>query len=78
VPENFSVNFLVGGGVIFPSTIHIHKLINKVTYTGSLLDKKHVKKCCVLIKEKINETGIRLEYSPQQPSLKQTAQETGI
>jgi hypothetical protein len=34
-------------GITFPSTTGIHKLIKKVRYTGSLLDKKSAKKNAV-------------------------------
>jgi hypothetical protein len=59
-----------------PSTRDIHELIKKVRSTGSLLDNP-ARKCCVLIEEKVHETGARLEHTPQK-SLRHLAQEISI
>jgi hypothetical protein len=57
-----------------PSTTDIHELTKKVR---SLLDKMSVKKCHVLTKEKLDETGAGTEHTPQK-SLRHLAQGTGI
>jgi hypothetical protein len=64
-------------GNTVPSTRGIHKLIDKVRSTGSLLDKKPARKRRVLTEEKLDEIGARLEHTPHK-SLRCLAQEMGI
>jgi hypothetical protein len=51
--------------ITVPSTTDIHKLIEKVRFTGSLLDKKHAERCNVLNEEKLDEIRARLEHTPE-------------
>jgi hypothetical protein len=69
VRENFIVNSLGTRGIL--------KLIKKVRFTVSLLDKKSARKCRVFTTETLHETGARLEHIPKK-SLRSLAQETGI
>jgi hypothetical protein len=46
-----------------PNRRGIHELIKKVWSTGSLLDKKAARNGYVLMKEKLNEIGARLEFT---------------
>jgi hypothetical protein len=64
-------------GISVPSTTGIHKLINKVMSTGSLLDKKPAKNCRVLTEEKQYKIWARLEHTPLK-SLRHLAQETSM
>jgi hypothetical protein len=63
--------------IAVPTTAGIHKLFNNDRSSGSLLDKKPAKKCYVLIKEKLDKVGARLEHTPQK-SLRCLAQEAKI
>jgi hypothetical protein len=49
-------------GVLASSAIF--ELVNKVRWTGSLIDEKYTRQNSVLTKEKLNEIGGRLEHSP--------------
>ena len=51
--------------------------VNKLRETGSILDKKRNVKRHVLMEQKLEEIGERLENSPQK-SLRRLAQETNI
>jgi hypothetical protein len=55
----------------------IHNLLNKLRRTGLLIDKKQKHKCRVLIEEKVDDIGTRLEHTPRK-SLKRLSQETGV
>jgi hypothetical protein len=55
----------------------IHNLVNKRISTGTLTDKKKKHKRRVLSREKLDDTGARLERTPRK-SLKRLAQETGV
>jgi hypothetical protein len=48
-----------------PSRQIIHNLVNKRRSTGFLIDKKQKHKRRVLIEEKLDDTGARLEYTPR-------------
>jgi hypothetical protein len=50
--------------------------MNKLRTTGLLIDKKTKYKCLVLT-EKLDDIGARLEHTPRK-SLKRLAQETGV
>jgi hypothetical protein len=52
-------------------------LANKMTKTGSLVDKKPNRKRTVLTEEKLDEIGPRLETSPRK-SLRRVAEETRV
>jgi hypothetical protein len=60
-----------------PSRQIIHYLVNKLTATGSLVDKKPDRKRTVLTEEKFDESGARLETSPRK-SLRRLVQETRV
>jgi hypothetical protein len=51
--------------------------MNKVMYTGSILDKKPAKKRHMITEEKLDEVETRLEYTPQK-SLRRLTKETGF
>jgi hypothetical protein len=46
----------------FPARSTIHYLVNKFKTTGSVLDKKIKRRHHVLIEEKLDDTGVRLEH----------------
>ncbi|GFG35644.1 hypothetical protein Cfor_02565 [Coptotermes formosanus] len=48
-----------------PSRQAIHYLVNKLTTTGSLVDKKPDRERTVLTEEKLDETGTELETLPR-------------
>jgi hypothetical protein len=60
-----------------PSRQTIQNLVNKLRSTGLLMGKKQKHKCRVLIEEKLNDTGARLDRTPRK-SLKRLSQETGL
>jgi transposase len=60
-----------------PSRQTIHNLVNKLTRTGLLIDKKHKHKRRVLTKEKLDDIGARIEHIPRK-SQKCLNQETGV
>jgi hypothetical protein len=60
-----------------PSRQSIHYLVNKLTATGSLVDKKPDRQRTVLTDEKLAEIGARVETSPRK-SLRRLAQETRV
>ncbi|XP_069683629.1 uncharacterized protein [Periplaneta americana] len=65
-------------GERIPSRTAVHKLINKVRVTGSLLDKKTGSpKLYVLTEEKLDEIGALIENSPGM-SVNRVAQQCGI
>jgi transposase len=53
----------------------IHNLVNKLTTTGLLIDKKQKHRPQVLTEEKLNDIGPRLEHTHTR-SVKRLAQET--
>jgi len=55
----------------------VHRIVNKVRQTGSVLDKKPESKRRVLTEKKLDEIGARLEHTPWK-SLRHLAQETGV
>lgn len=63
--------------VSVPHRETVHRIVNKVRATGSLLDRKPELKRRVLTEEKLDEIGARLEHSPRK-SLRCLAQETGV
>jgi hypothetical protein len=68
---------LVFPGNIVPITRGFHELTKKVWTTRALLDKKYTRKRRVLAKEKIDEIGAKLDYTPQK-SQRSLAQGTDI
>jgi hypothetical protein len=60
-----------------PNRQTLHGLLNKLKTTGLLIDKKPKHKRRVLIEEKLDYIGARLEHTPRK-SLKRLAQETGV
>jgi transposase len=63
--------------VTVPQRETVHRLVNKVRWTGSVLDRKAESKRRVLTEEKLDEIGAQLEHTPRK-SLRRLAQETGI
>jgi transposase len=63
--------------VTVPHRKTIHRIVNKVRQTGSLMDRKPKHKRRVLTEEKLDEIGARLEETPWK-TLRRLAQETGI
>jgi transposase len=63
--------------VTVPHRETVHRIVNKVRETGSLLDRKPELKRRVLTEEKLDEIGARLEHSPRK-SLRRLALETGV
>ncbi|PNF19355.1 hypothetical protein B7P43_G06719, partial [Cryptotermes secundus] len=60
-----------------PSRQSIHNLMNKLTSTGLLTDRKQKYERRVLTEEKLDDIGARLEHTPRK-SLKRLAQETEV
>jgi hypothetical protein len=60
-----------------PSRQTIHNLVNKLSTTGLLIDKKQKHTRRVLTEEKLNDKGARFEHTPRK-SLKRLDQETGL
>jgi hypothetical protein len=52
-------------GNTVPSITFIHKVINKVRFAGSCMDKKHAKMCIVLTEEKLDKIVARLEHTSE-------------
>jgi transposase len=64
-------------GVTVPQLETVHKLVNKVRRTGSVLDRKAKSKRRVLTEEKLDEIGAQLERTPRK-SLRRLAEETRV
>jgi hypothetical protein len=64
-------------GVLIPASSTILRLVKKVRSTGSFLDKKCTRQNSVLTEETLDETGARLEHSPQK-SLARLAQQVQV
>jgi transposase len=60
-----------------PSRQTVYNLVNKLTTTGLLIDKKAKHTRRVLTEEKLDDIGARLERTPRK-SLKRLAQKTGV
>jgi transposase len=73
VGENFDVNFVMR----VPSRQTIHNMGNKLRTKGLLKDKKQKHKRRVLIEEKLDDIGAKLERTPRK-SMKRRTQETGV
>jgi hypothetical protein len=50
----------------YPSGDTISKLVKRVQTNGILMDRKPLKRNCVLTEEELDDTGHRLENSPQE------------